>query len=142
MEELRHVRKKVIPDGYFAIDILDGRYRIRGDATRARFLLEVDMASHDNPSFGKEKVLPGIAYILSSAFRKRFGDNSGRWLIITTGERRLLNLKRQVEAEAGEGASIFYFTTFDQVRPETILSAPIWHRGGDSDQHKLFGFLD
>ena len=54
---VQHVRKKVIPDGYFAIDILDGRYRIRGDATRARFLVEVDMASHDNPSFGKEKVI-------------------------------------------------------------------------------------
>ncbi len=139
---VRQVRKKMIPDGYFAIDIFDGKYRLHEGAARARFLLEVDMATHDNPSFCKEKVLPGIAYILSSSYQRRFGDNSGRWLIVTTGERRLLNLKRQVEAEAGEGASIFYFTTFDQVRPDTILSAPIWKRGGDTEQHKLFKFLD
>ena len=133
---VKRVHKKVIPDGYFAI--IDGGHRSKGTSARSRFLLEIDMANHDNPSFGREKVLPGIAYLLSPAYRQRFGDNSGRWLVVTTGERRLSNLKRQAEKVTSGDASSFYFTTFDQIRPETIFSISIWYRGGDEDRHKLF----
>lgn len=135
--KVKRFKKGVCPDGYFAL--VDESRRIQGSAARARFLVEVDMATHDNPNFGKEKILPGLAYLLSSDYLNRFGDNSGRWLVVTTGERRMLNLKRQAEAEAGDkGAAAFYFTTFDQIHAESLFFKPIWYRGGDKEKHELF----
>ena len=52
----RKKRKGVIPDSFFLI--VDALRKIRGDPARARFLLELDEATHDNPSFGREKVAP------------------------------------------------------------------------------------
>mgnify|MGYP002345330837 FL=1 len=122
----KKIRKGVIPDSFFMLqDTGTGQ-------TRARVLLELDMATQDNPRFGREKVLPGINYILSSQYKARFGDNSGRWLVVTTGERRMQNLKRQAESVAGRAAGAFYFTTFERVSPQTILSQPIWYRGGEN----------
>ena len=42
------------------------------------------MRTEDNPRFGEEKVLPGIAYVRSEVYAQRFGDKSGRWLVVTT----------------------------------------------------------
>jgi hypothetical protein len=132
----KNKKKGVRPDGYFVIEVGD---RSLGESQmRARFLLELDQANYDNPRFGREKVLPGIAYIKSADYKARFGANSGRWLVVTTGERRMMNIKRQTEKEAGDGAASFYFTTFDQVRHESVLTAPIWLRGGDNQLFSLF----
>jgi hypothetical protein len=128
-------KRGVCPDSYFVL--LDTRRAARGQQARARFLLELDMATHDNPSFGREKVLPGVQYLLSPQYKARFGDNSGRWLVVTTGPRRLQNLKRQAESVAGKGAAAFYFTTFDQLHPETIFTGPVWWRGGEETPRPL-----
>ena len=69
-------KKGICPDGYF--EISDERRRINGSPARARFLVEIDMSTHDNPSFGREKAIPGVAYIKSTAYKNRFGYNSGR----------------------------------------------------------------
>lgn len=127
----KKMRKGVIPDSFFMLQ------DTRTGQTRARFLLELDMATHDNPSFGREKVLPGISYILSPQYKTRFGDNSGRWLVVTTGERRMQNLKRQAESVAGQAAGALYFTTFDRITSETVLSQPIWFRGGEREPELL-----
>jgi hypothetical protein len=129
------LRRRVIPDGYFAL--VDGKQLVQGSKARARFLLEIDLSTHDNASFGREKVLPGIAYLLSPAYKRRFGDNSGRWLVVTTGERRMRNLKRQAEQVAREGASAFFFTTFNRLTGKKVLTAPIWYRGGEDHPSSL-----
>ena len=118
----RTIKRRIRPDAFFFI---------RRPGYRYRLLLEIDMATEDNPRFAREKVLPGTAYLQSEAYKRRFGGRSGRWLVVTTGERRMRNMKRQTEMTADRNASVFYFTTFDQVKPETVLTAPIWYRGGD-----------
>ena len=114
-------RRQVRPDGFFVIQ--HGTYR-------SRLLLELDRATEDNPRFARQKVLPGLAYLRSDVYRQRTGYRSGRWLVVTTSERRLRNMKRQTERAVGEGARVFWFTTMDQVTPETVLSEAIWARGG------------
>ena len=129
-------RKGVRPDGYFVI--ADKQRLSRGLLARARFLLELDGSTYDNPRFGREKVVPGIAYIKSKEYKTRFGDNSGRWLVVTTGEQRMMNMKRQAETVGGKGAGIFYFTSLDKISSETVLDTPIWYRGGDNYPRPLF----
>ena len=57
-------------------------------------------------------------------YRQRYGTDKGRVLTVTTGERRLANLKSITE-DAG-GRKKFWFTTFAQVSPETVLTDRIW----------------
>ena len=85
------------------------------------------MATHDNPSFGREKVSPGVAYIKSPAYKARFGSNEGNWLVVTSGgTTRLKNLMRQAREKAQHNASLFFFATFEQLVECEILTAPIW----------------
>ncbi len=125
----KQARRFVRPDGYAVVK--HGSYV-------ARLLLELDRATEHNPRFGIEKVIPGIAYIRSDGYRKRFGFNSGKWLVITTSERRLQNMKRASERVAGSNAGLFYFTTLDRVAADTLFSAPIWYRGGEEKPLSLF----
>lgn len=117
------------PDGYCVIK--------QADYT-SRLLLELDRATEDNPRFSREKVVPGIAYIRSESYKKRFGFASGRWLVITTSNRRLQNMKRQAEIVAGNDAKLFFFTTLQAITPTTLFTAPIWWRGGESQPTFLF----
>lgn len=117
----RERRRLMRPDGYFVI---------RMGKPHFPFLLELDRRTEDNPRFMREKVYPGVAYLGSPAYVTRFGYNAGRWLVVTTGTRRRDNMKRQAERAVGAQAALFYFTTFDQIRPETVLTEPIWYRGG------------
>lgn len=131
----RRGRKGVRPDGYFIL--IDHQRKARGNPARARFLLEVDNATHPHERFMREKLAAGLAYVRSPAYKVRFGYNAGRWLVVCPGERRMQNLKRQAEIVAGKDAALFYFTTMDQVKPETVLREPIWHRGGDNHLQTL-----
>ncbi|MBL8163272.1 MAG: replication-relaxation family protein [Anaerolineae bacterium] len=117
----KRLARRVRPDGYCVILSGDRRFRL---------LWEIDRSTEDNPRFVREKVLPGIAYIRNPAYVARFGHPSGLWLIVTTSERRLRNMKRQTEQAAGDNAHLFYFTTIEQIAADTVLSAPIWRRGG------------
>ncbi len=122
-------RRLVRPDGYFVIR--------QGNHT-SRLLLELDCATEDNPRFAREKVRPGVAYLRSDAYKQRFGFQSGRWLVVTTGERRLRNLKQQTELAAGKDAAVFWFTTASKVSAQSVLTAPIWQRGGGDRLSPLF----
>lgn len=124
--------RAIIPDGFCVV------VRHTDRPFYSRLLLELDMATEDNPRFAREKVLPGIAYLHSEIYVKRSGRNSGRWLVVTTGRRKMLNLKEAAERVAGDDARVFYFTTFDQVNTETILTAPIWYPGGAKEPIALF----
>jgi hypothetical protein len=115
----------------------DGFCVLRRGEYYARLLLEVDRASEDNPRVGREKFLPGVAYLRSATYKRRFGYSSGRWLFVTTSPRRLHNLKRQAETVVGQDAKLFYFTTFDQLAPQTLLADAIWWRGGESAPTRL-----
>lgn len=126
----RAAKRNIRPDGFFVINT--GQHRIR-------CLLEIDRSTEDNPRFYREKLLPGLAYLKTQAYEERFGHRSGRWLVVTTGERRLANMLNQARRAKADG--LFYFTTFDKIDPTTLLASPIWRRA-DSEEHVSLLFLD
>ena len=128
-QDREHTRK-IRPDGYFMLSTSEHYLR---------YLLEIDRSTEDNPRFYREKILPGIAYLKTDAYEQRFGYKSGRWLVVTTGERRLKNMLRQAKRARAKG--MFYFTTYDQLSLETILHAPIWQRE-DREELVPLVFLD
>jgi hypothetical protein len=125
---VKQVKRQIFPDSFAGI--LDERRVAQGELARARLLLEIDHATHSNPRFGREKVAPGLAYIKSPQYKARFGDNSGRWLVVTTGERRMRNLMHQARKVAGTGANTFLFTTFEQIETGNVLTDPVWLQVG------------
>lgn len=129
------IQKGVRPDGYF--EIVDQKRQQQSLPARARFLIEIDQATHDNPSFGREKVAPGLAYLRSQAYKVRFGDNAGRWLIITTGQTRLKNLITQTRQSVGPAANVFFFAVFDELDRANFLTSPIWWQAGKKEKVAL-----
>ncbi len=126
--------RKVRPDGFFTIR-RQAPHRPR-KFEEFTFLLEIDMSTEDNPRFAREKIRPGIAYLKSETYRERFGSRYGRWLVVTTGERRMTNMRSH--AERAGAAKFFYFTTFDKLTPQTILTEPVWMR---VDHDKTFNII-
>lgn len=126
--KVKHGKKGVRPDGYFVL--LDRERQAKGLPARARFLLELDFATHPLSRFAAHKLAAGFAYIHSQAYKARFGTNAGRWLVVCTGEWRKAHLKKLAEATLNLNACVFYFTTIDQIRSETVLTAPIWYQCG------------
>lgn len=125
-------QRYVRPDGYCVIQ--------QGEYT-SRLLWEVDRSTEDNSRWGREKAIPGVAYILSDAYRHRFGYNAGRWLVVTTSDRRLQNLKVTTERAVGKHAGMFFFTTFDRLIPVSALTKPIWLQGNETTPAALFDLL-
>lgn len=123
------VNRIITPDGYFEIWI---------NRIQFRLLLELDMATKDNPRFVREKAKPLLNYLKSPRYKERFGHNAGRVLVVTTSERRLRNMKRATENALGKAAGVFFFTTFAAVTPQSVLTAPIWSAGGSDQPSALF----
>jgi hypothetical protein len=128
--------RRVYPDSFFII--VNQHRSNQGLTSRARLLLELDNATHANTRFGREKIAPGIAYIKSQAYKRRFGDSSGRWLIVTTGVTRMKNLMQQTVKVAGSGAGTFLFTTAEWLEGVNILIEPVWWQVGKEQPVALF----
>ncbi|HMN13339.1 MAG TPA: replication-relaxation family protein [Bellilinea sp.] len=111
----------LIPDGYFVLQVPQGR---------ACFFLELDRGTMTRSRF-RDKVLAYQAYIASGQYEKRYGTRSLRVLTVTSGPKRLENLRE--EAEQAGGGRVFWFITSDQIAPETVLSMPIWSLAERSD---------
>ena len=121
-------RKGVVPD--FFVQITDQERKINGDPHRGRFLFEIDMANHTTKKFARERAAPGAAYIRTSKrYKKRFGFNSGSWLIFTTSNDRMNNLLQETAKTLGPDARYFFFTTFDRLNAN-LFSDAIWRRPG------------
>ncbi len=63
-----------------------------------------------------------MAYLNSEEYGDRFGHRSGRWLIVTTTERRMRNMLSQ--AKQAETKGLFYFTTFDNLKSQDYPTCP------------------
>jgi hypothetical protein len=128
----------VVPDGYFHLQTPQYEFH---------FLLEIDRSTvvgQYSRWGGKDwarKVRAYIAYFTPPApgqlslFGQRFGTSRLRVLTVTTGQTRLENLKRITEQVGGKGR--FWFTTFDAVKPETVLTGPIWQKAGHTGHFQL-----
>lgn len=130
----RGARQKasVVPDGYFLLHT--GAYRYHQ-------FLEIDRATVTGKSrdWGKRtwarKVAAYLEYYRSGKYQERYQTKNMRILTVTTGGTRLANLKAVTE-EAG-GKARFWFTTFDQISPETVLTEPIWQVAGKEGLYSL-----
>lgn len=130
MHNEREKKRSIRPDGYFMLST---------EKLYLRYLLEIDRSTEDNPRFFREKILPGLAYLKTEVYEKRFGHRSGRWLVVTTGERRMRNMLRQARRANAKG--IFYFTTYDKIKVDDLLFSPIWRRTDREDTVPLI-FLE
>ncbi len=133
----KKVKRGIRPDGYFAL--IDKHRQSQGLPARARFLLELDMATHDVGSFVIEKAIAGWHYIQSPAYKTRFGDNSGCWLVVTTTETRRKHLMYHIQQALKANAAAFLFTNFSQLKDVNVLSAPVWWQVGRDKPISLFG---
>ena len=105
------------PDGYLV-------YHTPGRQLHA--FVEADLGTVANKRWAT-RVQAYVAYRLSGAFRRRYGASSFRVLTVTTTPRRLSNLLRTTENAGGK--SLFWFTTWDDLRAHSPLSA-IWSVAG------------
>ena len=128
-------KRGVIPDGYFCL--VDQKRASNALPSKVHFFLEVDMATHDTPSFGIEKVAASAAYIHSKSYASRFGSNTGRWLIITTGEARMKNLMAQTLERAGRDSSLFFFSTFSDLFSCHCFEDRMWSVCSSPDKQPL-----
>lgn len=126
------VRAAIVPDGYF---------HLQTPAFDFRFFLEVDRGTVTGQwdRFGRRswarKILAYLAYYQSGGYERRYGSSKGRVLTVTVSNKRLAGL--QAVTEACGGLDRFWFTTFERVRPETILTAPIWQKAGSPGEYAL-----
>ena len=117
----------VIPDGYFVLE--------EGDR-RAHFFLEADRATLSNKRWGR-RIRAYAAYVHSGQYARRYATRSLRILTVTTGPKRLANLKATTEGVGG--GELFWFATQDTVKTNTALFAPIWQIAGRDGEHPLLG---
>jgi Replication-relaxation len=122
----------VVPDGYFVVDAGEFLYH---------HFLEVDMrtVTGEATKWGRRdwarKVRAYLEYYRSGKYEARYGTKSLRILTVTTGERRLSNLKA-ITTKVG-GRKRFWFTTFDLATSARILTEPIWQVAGEDTPQRL-----
>ena len=121
-------RVTLIPDAYF---------RLTWRQKRASFYLEADRGTETNGRWA-QKVQAYLAYVQSGAYLRRYGSNCLRVLVVTPGERRMANLLRATSrACAVDAQRLFWFTTLERIKPETVLDAPIWQVAGEDAMMRL-----
>lgn len=64
--------------------------------------------------------------------------NSGRYLVVTTGVKRMQHLVEQTQHTAGPAAKLFLFTYFDCLAGRNVLTDLLWHIPGTTNPRSLF----
>ncbi len=123
----------LVPDGYFHLDTGSHDYH---------HFLEVDLRTVVGKSsrWGRRdwarKIRAYLAYYDSGQYQQRYETTSLRILTVTTGARRLKNLK-EITERAG-GRKRFWFTTFEELTPTTVFTEPIWQIAGRGNERHAF----
>lgn len=115
----------VIPDSYFVLDTPHGK---------GHFFLELDRGTMTTQRF-KQKITAYQAYYLTGAYQRRYQSKSLRVLTVTLSHARLASLKTVTEAAGGKLR--FWFATLDHLRPETVLTVPLWQVATTLETHAL-----
>lgn len=122
----------LVPDGY--VELVVSPYR-------SHHFLEIDMrttiglSQRAGQRDWARRTRAYQAYYESGQFHARYGAKNFRVLTVTTGMQRLRNLM-EISGAHGEPAR-FWFTTFDDLNPTSVLTAPIWHVPGLPQPRKL-----
>lgn len=115
---------KLIPDAYFVLST-------QSHQENKHFFVEIDRATETGTSSDERQrtwmrkiTMYLVYYQRNGLYEQRYGTHKGRVLTVTTNEARLHNLKRLTE-EAG-GKQRFWFTTFERLNAQTVLTGSIW----------------
>ena len=118
-------RVAVIPDSYFCL---------RLGSRRAHFFIEADRATLSNRRWA-QRVSAYLEYVRSGQYTRRYGAHSLRVLTVTTGPRRLANLKSTTEGAGG--GPMLWFATLGEVTADAVLHQPIWRVASQDGVHAL-----
>jgi hypothetical protein len=121
----RKTTRKVIPDLYLRIH----RRKRHNKPFASRLLLEVDNSTHPHGRFAENKILPGLKWVKSEAYKQRFGEKRGRWLVVTKSRARLDFLRETAQRVAGNEAFLWNFAVASDLTAESIFTQPIWYPG-------------
>lgn len=111
----------IIPDGYFVLKTGTARYRFFVEADRRTVTGEATTLGTRDWS---RKVLAYLAFFRSNIPETRYGSRRFRVLTVTTGAKRLANLRAVTEKMGGQRK--FWFTTFASATAEQILTEAVW----------------
>lgn len=103
----------LIPDGYM---------ELKTSARAIACFVEVDLG-HESLAIWTKKVKNYLDLALSGDFKKRFGHDQFRVLVLANSERRLQSIRKTARLVTEK---ILWFATLDQAR--TNFLAPIWLR--------------
>jgi len=119
----RDVTRRFRPDGYFRMVCQGKLYSCFVEFDRSTMTL--------NRFAGK--VHSYIDFASKGYYQRRFGVQYFRVLVVTKTPERLNNLKKAVGAITDK---LFWFTTMDQITPDTVFG-PIWQRIGKQERYPL-----
>lgn len=125
---------KVVPDAHLVLAVPGSS---PGEPVWMQFFVECDLATevvattHQQRTSWQRKIRAYQAYFQSDSILASYRTNRIRVLTITTGERRLANLKEATEAEGGEKR--YWFTTARALTPEAAIESPIWHMASSAE---------
>lgn len=100
------------PDGFARLETPNGYFN---------FFIEADLGHTSSHQF-EGKLLTHQRYLESGLFEQTFGCQEFHTLVITTGERRLKNLREVLEKN---NSQLFLFTTFELLQSRGVLGE-IW----------------
>ncbi len=122
----------VIPDAYFTIRKEDGTFRFLAEVDRST--MSVAPSSLTTKSW-QRRMLGYQQLFDSPAIRELYGTTAIRVLTVTTGERRLLHLKKAIE-DVG-GMKRYWLATSSNLTADTVFTKPVWHVASISDTRAL-----
>ncbi|MCB0094123.1 MAG: hypothetical protein KDE46_00330 [Caldilineaceae bacterium] len=115
--------------------------QVGNELIREKFLLEVDNGSQVQSNVStrnKKKQKRSMAHkfrayhcFMKRDFRRLYGFANAKIIILTSGERRMWNLKTLCEESGGKGR--YWFTHKDLFTPANIFCQPIFVRAGDPE---------
>lgn len=123
----------VVPDAYMSLRV-EGDHGLYFWIEADRATMTVQSSSLQKRSWAR-KIRSYQAYVQSQPFARLYPTTRIRVLSVTTTAERLDNLKAATESVGGQNR--YWFTTYDQLRPETALDGPIWHIAGRDGVHAL-----
>jgi hypothetical protein len=112
------------PDGYFEMRLPDD--------SRMSFFVEVDMGTETNERFVR-KICAYERYH-RDGFERDYDRSRFEVLVVTSGSKRLSNLRRAVERSESVRQNLCLFTTLDRLHPSRVLTG--W-QGMDGDPVNL-----
>ena len=103
------------PDGFLSL-------RNTANQVNASFFLEIDRGHTSSNNFANKLALH-TRFLESGEFERQYHERAFYTLVITTGPRRLKNLKTLVEEK---GSDLFCFATFGDVK-KLGITGEVWH---------------